>query len=65
MPDAATAEQRKEGIVYALLARSLKEDPARSRESAAIKGVAEETTTGVHRLYELQREGRARFPPST
>jgi adenosylhomocysteinase len=28
----------------------------------AIKGVTEETTTGVHRLYQLQREGRLPFP---
>jgi adenosylhomocysteinase len=27
-----------------------------------IKGVSEETTTGVHRLYELQRDGRLPFP---
>ena len=63
VPDAATAESEEEGIVLAVLARSLKEDPARfSRKSAAIKGVTEETTTGVHRLYELEREGRLPFP---
>ena len=29
---------------------------------AAIKGVSEETTTGVHRLYELQKKGELPFP---
>ena len=33
-----------------------------SRIKAAIKGVTEETTTGVHRLYELQKKGELPFP---
>ncbi|WP_112137677.1 adenosylhomocysteinase [Glycomyces dulcitolivorans] len=63
VPDASTADSEEEAVVLALLARSLKEDPARfSRKAAEIKGVTEETTTGVHRLYELEREGRLPFP---
>ncbi|MEU6861075.1 adenosylhomocysteinase [Glycomyces sp. NPDC046736] len=63
VPDAASAESEEEAVVLALLARSLKEDPTRfTRKSAEIKGVTEETTTGVHRLYELEREGRLPFP---
>jgi adenosylhomocysteinase len=33
-----------------------------SKALAAIKGVTEETTTGVHRLYQLEKEGRLPFP---
>ncbi|GAA2294047.1 adenosylhomocysteinase [Glycomyces scopariae] len=63
VPDASTAASEEEAVVLALLARSLKEDPARfSRKAAEVKGVTEETTTGVHRLYELEREGRLPFP---
>jgi adenosylhomocysteinase len=63
VPDLSTAESEEEGVVLALLARSIKEDPQRySRKSAAVKGVTEETTTGVHRLYELERDGRLPFP---
>lgn len=63
VPDLSSAESEEEGVVLALLSRSLKEDPARfSRKAAAVKGVTEETTTGVHRLYELEREGRLPFP---
>ncbi|MDR2820724.1 MAG: adenosylhomocysteinase [Desulfovibrio sp.] len=39
------------------------ENPSRWRDAAArIKGVSEETTTGVHRLYQLEAEGRLLFP---
>ncbi|SDL01007.1 adenosylhomocysteinase [Glycomyces sambucus] len=63
VPDASTAASEEEAVVLALLARSLKEDPARfSRKAGEVKGVTEETTTGVHRLYELEREGRLPFP---
>jgi adenosylhomocysteinase len=30
-----------------------------------LKGVSEETTTGVHRLYEMAKAGKLLFPPST
>jgi adenosylhomocysteinase len=33
-----------------------------TQSSAAIKGVSEETTTGVHRLYQLQKKGELPFP---
>src|ERR1044072_6435023 len=42
---------------------SLEADPQRwTRVAAGIKGVTEETTTGVHRLYEFAKEGRLLFP---
>ncbi|MFB9661071.1 adenosylhomocysteinase [Glycomyces mayteni] len=63
VPEAQAADSEEEAVVLALLARSLKEDPTRfSRKAAEVKGVTEETTTGVHRLYELEREGRLPFP---
>ncbi len=44
------------------LAKILKDDPGRwKRLAAELRGVSEETTTGVHRLYELEREGRLPF----
>ncbi len=46
-----------------LLQRSLAEDPQRwTKIGAGIKGVTEETTTGVHRLYELAEAGTLLFP---
>ena len=45
------------------LALRLKEDPRHWHKVAAgMKGVSEETTTGVHRLYQLEKEGKLLFP---
>lgn len=45
------------------LKRILSEDPARwTRQVPYIKGVSEETTTGVHRLYQMMSEGKLLFP---
>lgn len=50
-------------IVMARLALSHKNDPGRwHRVAAGVKGVSEETTTGVHRLYQLAEEGKLLFP---
>jgi len=58
-PD-ASAEWR---VVLDLLRGVLQEDPAAWRTAAAgVRGVSEETTTGVHRLYRMQREGTLLFP---
>ncbi|MCB0920253.1 MAG: adenosylhomocysteinase [Actinobacteria bacterium] len=49
--------------VLKLLAATLEEDPQMWTAIAnGIKGVTEETTTGVHRLYEMMREGSLLFP---
>ena len=46
-----------------ILKRILAEDPQRwARTAAEIKGVSEETTTGVHRLYQMMEEGSLLFP---
>jgi adenosylhomocysteinase len=63
VPDPASAESEEFAIVLALLARTLERDPQHwARVSAAIKGVTEETTTGVHRLYQFAEEGKLLFP---
>jgi adenosylhomocysteinase len=50
-------------VFLTLLQRSLDEDNGRwSRCADGILGVSEETTTGVHRLYDLQARGKLRFP---
>lgn len=52
----------EEAIVFAQIRKSLKRDPQRfHRISAAIKGVSEETTTGVHRLYQMAEKGELLF----
>jgi adenosylhomocysteinase len=63
VPDPATAESEEFKVFLTLLAKSLAEDPQRWTNVAAdIKGVSEETTTGVHRLYELAKTGDLLFP---
>ncbi len=50
-------------VILSVLARSLKETPGKWTAVAdGIKGVTEETTTGVHRLYEMASAGTLRFP---
>ncbi len=63
VPDPSTAENEEFAIILELLTRSLAEDPQRYTNIAAgIKGVTEETTTGVHRLYQLAEQGELLFP---
>jgi adenosylhomocysteinase len=63
VPDPVSAESEEFQVVLGLLGRSLAEDPQRwTNIGAGIKGVTEETTTGVHRLYEMQEAGELLFP---
>ncbi len=63
VPDPCSADSDELRIVLELLARSLEEDPQRwTRIAAGIKGVTEETTTGVHRLYQFAERGQLLFP---
>ncbi|MCF7849865.1 MAG: adenosylhomocysteinase [Kiritimatiellales bacterium] len=56
-------ESVEEGVLFAQLKKSLKKDPKRfSRIAKDILGVSEETTTGVHRLYQLAANGELLFP---
>jgi len=51
------------GVILDLLRQSLPEDPRRwTGVAAGIRGVSEETTTGVHRLYEMLKAGKLLFP---
>src|SRR6476469_8243453 len=59
--DGATNEE--EEVLFAAIKKRLKSHPGwYARNGQAIKGVTEETTTGVHRLYQMQKEGKLLFP---
>ena len=63
VPDPSTAPNEELAIVLGLLGRSLAADGQRFTTMAnGIKGVTEETTTGVHRLYEMQKADTLLFP---
>ena len=63
VPAAATADSEEFEVVLRLLAREMRKDPRRwTRVASECKGVTEETTTGVHRLYEMQKAGTLLFP---
>jgi adenosylhomocysteinase len=63
VPDPASAESEEFRIILETLQRSLEADPQRwTRLSEGIMGVTEETTTGVHRLYQLAETGDLLFP---
>jgi len=58
------AASEEEEILFALIKKTLKEKPKGwfGEIAKSIKGVSEETTTGVHRLYEMQKKGSLLFP---
>jgi adenosylhomocysteinase len=59
----ANPTSEEEEHLFASIKRKLAAQPGwYSRVGAAIKGVSEETTTGVHRLYQMEKEGRLLFP---
>jgi adenosylhomocysteinase len=63
VPAAEEADSEEMAVILRLLERSLGEDPQRwSTIAAGIKGVTEETTTGVNRLYQMQQTGDLLFP---
>ncbi len=63
VPDPASADSDEFRIILETLQRSLEEDPQRwTNIAAGIKGVTEETTTGVHRLYQFAETGDLLFP---
>jgi len=63
VPSTDPTDSEEYAVILEVLRRSLTEDPQRwTRIGASIRGVTEETTTGVHRLYEMQKEGRLLFP---
>ncbi|MCX7679066.1 MAG: adenosylhomocysteinase [Spirochaetes bacterium] len=56
-------ENKEARIIMARLRESVKKDPTRwTRIASRILGVSEETTTGVHRLYQMEKAGELLFP---
>jgi len=63
VPDPEGADNAEHKVILSTLQRSLAEDPQRfTRMAANIQGVTEETTTGVHRLYQFAATGQLLFP---
>src|SRR5687768_14264368 len=63
VPGPETTDSEEYAVVLRLLARLLKADGKRwTKVAEECKGVSEETTTGVHRLYEMQKAGTLLFP---
>ena len=63
VPSTDPSDSEEYAVILDVLRRSLTESTTRWTEIAAdIKGVTEETTTGVHRLYEMHRSGSLLFP---
>ncbi|WP_292975411.1 adenosylhomocysteinase [Nitrosomonas sp.] len=59
----ANPSNEEEQTLYAAIRKRLASHPGwYSRNLAAIRGVTEETTTGVHRLYEMEKKGELPFP---
>ncbi|MBL8761410.1 MAG: adenosylhomocysteinase [Phycisphaerae bacterium] len=59
----AKSDAEEWGVILGVLRQSLKNDPAYyTGIIKSIKGVSEETTTGVHRLYDMQKKGLLAFP---
>jgi adenosylhomocysteinase len=63
VPDPAEAGSEEFKVFLTLLQRTVSEEPGKwTKIGEGIKGVTEETTTGVHRLYELAQQGELLFP---
>jgi len=58
-----TPDSEEATVLYASIRRRIAEQPGwYARQLEAIQGVTEETTTGVHRLYEMAKQGVLKFP---
>merc|ERR1712224_466158 len=63
LPDPASTTNAEFKCVLALIRESIKKDPKKwTKMSKCVKGVSEETTTGVHRLKEMAAKGELLFP---
>ena len=63
VPSAQESDPEEWQVVLETVRNSMAADPMKwTTVAGGIKGVTEETTTGVHRLYEMQKEGRLLFP---
>jgi adenosylhomocysteinase len=54
--------EEEEVLFAAIKERMVKQPGWYTKTASAIRGVTEETTTGVHRLYQMEREGKLLFP---
>jgi len=63
VPEPQADDPEEWQVILGVLKRSLEADPKRyHRMAESIRGVTEETTTGVHRLYEMFKDGKLLFP---
>lgn len=63
VPTVSENDPEEYALVLDVLRKSLAADPKKwTRIAAGIRGVSEETTTGVHRLYQLAEQGKLLFP---
>jgi adenosylhomocysteinase len=63
VPSPAEADSEEWTVILDRLRNSLADNPGKwTRTAQAVKGVTEETTTGVHRLYEMAKAGSLKFP---
>ncbi len=63
VPDTKADDNEEWAAILNLLRKTLKTDPTKWQKIAeSIKGVTEETTTGVHRLYQMMEKNELRFP---
>jgi adenosylhomocysteinase len=63
VPNAGPDDSEEYAVILKLLRRTVKATPKRwTKVAAACAGVTEETTTGVHRLYDMQKKGQLLFP---
>jgi adenosylhomocysteinase len=63
LPDPSSTTDPEFKLVLTILAKTIQEDPTKwTRMAKGCFGVSEETTTGVHRLYQMAKEGRLLFP---
>ncbi len=63
VPDPGEASNQELAIILSVLTKTLKEDKTKwTRMLAGVKGVTEETTTGVHRLYQMHAKGELMLP---
>src|SRR4051812_20950963 len=63
VPSPDTTDNEEYKVILQLLAKTVRETPQRwTKVAKEVQGVSEETTTGVHRLYEMQKAGTLLFP---
>ena len=63
VPDPTSASNQELGIVLSVLQKTLRADPTRwTRMVKGLRGITEETTTGVHRLYQMHGRGELLLP---